>query len=136
MNSSPSILHHANPRKQGDSGLGLAIGWYASRGQTVCVPLTDSQDYDLIADDSTGPRRVQVKTTTYRTKYDVYEVGLRVKGGNQSGAGAVKYFDPSTVDELFVLTSDGEMYLIPADEVRAKSALCLGAKVEKYRIAW
>jgi hypothetical protein len=33
-----------NPRKQVDVGLGRAIGWFASNGYTVALPLTDSQD--------------------------------------------------------------------------------------------
>jgi len=39
---------HRNTKKQGDAGVGMAIGWCVSVGWTVCVPLTDSQEYDLV----------------------------------------------------------------------------------------
>ena len=42
-----SLRGQKNSKKQGDIGLGIAIGWFATQGYTVCVPLTDSQDYDL-----------------------------------------------------------------------------------------
>ena len=29
-----------NSKKQGDVGMGVAIGWFAADGYTVCVPLT------------------------------------------------------------------------------------------------
>lgn len=45
------MLRQHNPKKQGDAGLGVAIGWFTTHGYTMSVPLTDSQDYDLIVDD-------------------------------------------------------------------------------------
>ena len=32
--------------------MGIAIGYFVAQGYTVSVPLTDSQDYDLIIDTS------------------------------------------------------------------------------------
>jgi hypothetical protein len=42
------LTGHKNTKKQGD--VGLAIGWFTSQGHTVCVHLTDSQDYDLVVE--------------------------------------------------------------------------------------
>ena len=39
-----------NSKAQGDIGLSQAIAYFAKEGYTVCIPLTDSQDYDLIVE--------------------------------------------------------------------------------------
>lgn len=53
-----------NSKQQGDVGLGAAIGWFTSKGYTVCIPLTDSQDYDLVVETKGKLEKVQVKTTS------------------------------------------------------------------------
>lgn len=121
------IQRTSNPRKQGDAGLGLAIGWFASAGYTVCVPLTDSQDYDLIIDDGTL-KRVQVRTCTAEERSGIYSVGLRVKGGNRSGTGKTKHFDSTKVEAVFAVLGNGDMYFVPSSKITAKSVLSLGGK--------
>jgi len=69
---------YKNSKKQGDAGLGVAIGWYATKGTTVCLPLTDSQSYDLIADEDDKLKKVQVKTSTYQRR-GRFVVGLKPK---------------------------------------------------------
>lgn len=39
-----------NSKKQGDIGMYYAMAYYAKLGWTVSVPVTDSQDYDLVVD--------------------------------------------------------------------------------------
>lgn len=107
--------------------MGLAVGWFASAGYTVCIPLTDSQDYDLIVDNGT-PQRVQVRTCTREQRPGVYDVGLRVQGGNRTGTGRTKYFDPEKVDAVFAIVGSGEMYFVPSSEITARSVLSLGGK--------
>ena len=34
----------------GNAALGTAIGYFTNAGYTVSIPLTDTQDYDLIVD--------------------------------------------------------------------------------------
>jgi hypothetical protein len=123
-----------NPREQGLIGLTDAIAWFGGRGWAVCLPLIDSQPYDLVVDDGTQLQRVQVKTTTCRSRSGHYVVQLVTSGGNQSFH-TKKAFDPSTSDLLYVLTDDGERYLIPTAAISARSGLTLGAKVASYRIA-
>lgn len=54
----------ANPRKQGNAGLGIAIAYLSRIGADVAIPLTDTRRYDLIiVHDDDGMERVQVKTT-------------------------------------------------------------------------
>jgi hypothetical protein len=121
-----------NPKKQGDVGLGAAIAWFTCNGYTVCLPLTDSQEYDLVVDNGTL-KRVQVKTTRNRSKYGVFEVELRTKGGNKSGT-TTKMFDGSKVDLLFVLTDDGDQYLFPTDILGVRNRLSLGKEYEGMKL--
>ena len=123
-----------NPRKQGDVGLGQAVGWFAANGYTVALPLTDSQDYDLIVDNGEQLLRVQVRTTRVRRPTGIYEVGLRVKGGNLSGAGRVKHFDPGRVELLYVLTESGDQYVIPTGTITNRSSVNLGVKYRMYQV--
>lgn len=39
-----------NSKKQGDIGMCYAMAYFSKIGYTVSVPITDSQDYDLIVD--------------------------------------------------------------------------------------
>jgi hypothetical protein len=126
------LREYKNTKKQGDAGLGVAIAWFTTQGFGVSIPLTDSQDYDLVIDDGTL-KRVQVKTTTFKTEYGVYFVSLTVKGGNRTSAGLIKKFDKAKVDLLFVVTKDGESYLIPSGDVDTQT-LNLGEKYEKFRL--
>lgn len=123
---------HKNSKKQGDVGVGVAIGWFASQGHTVCIPLTDSQDYDLVVDMG-GLWRVQVKTTTC-IKKGKYEATLRVCGGNRSGTGRVKKFSAASVDFVFVLTGGWDKYLIPSKVIDGKGAVSLCSRYEQYRV--
>ena len=121
-----------NSRKQGDVGLGAAIAWFTLQGYTVCVPLTDSQKYDLITEFDGGLQKIQVKTTRFVCG-GKYTVSIKTCGGNRSG-NRIYVFDNSLVDYLFVLTEEGTKYLIPAIDIKATSGITLGEKYNKYII--
>jgi PD-(D/E)XK endonuclease len=130
----PVFLRSVNPRKQGDSGMGIAIGWFACAGYTVCVPLTDSQPYDLIVDDGEhGLQRVSVKTTTRTHPNGTYRVGLRTQGGNKSQF-KIRPFDQAVVDLLFVACDNGDRFLLPVGEFQVTNEITLGMKYEQFRI--
>ena len=122
-----------NSKKQGDIGVGEAITFFIKRGQTVLFPLSDSEPYDLAFDDGTKLNKVQVKTTSSKTPYGVYQTNLRVLGGNQSFH-TVKEFDASKVDFLFILAEDGNRYLVPSVEIKTKTYFNLGSKAKKYKL--
>ncbi len=113
-------MNFKNTKKQGDWGLGIAIGYFAQEGVTVYLPLTDSQDYDLVIDVQSevardkGLKKVQVKTTTHKAPSGNYYVSLTTKGGNRSGINKIKNFDNKNVDFVFIVTGDGTKYFIPA----------------------
>ncbi len=123
---------HRNTKKQGDAGLGIAIGWFSEQGLTVSVPLTDSQDYDLLVDSLDGLDRVQVKTTSYIRK-GKYEVSLSVKGGNKTRQ-KTKRLDPTKVDSVYVITADGDKYWIPVTCLGGYGSIVLGDSYTPFRV--
>lgn len=123
-----------NSKKMGDVGMGYAIAYFARQCWTVSIPITDSQEYDLVVDDGNGLKSVQVKTVHNKSKYGSYRVDLRTTGGNQSYSYAKK-FDPNLVDLLFVLTGSGDKYLIPTCTMDSKrSTINVGKNTEQYKI--
>ena len=125
------MLNQRNSKKQGDVGLGIAIGWFTSKGYCVNVPLSDSQEYDLVVDIEGKLNKVQIKTTTAKTESGKYKAGWRTGGGNQSFITS-KLFNPQIVDYLFILTAEGTKYFIPCVEIINESSITLGKKYDKY----
>jgi hypothetical protein len=123
-----------NSKAQGDIGLAIAIAWFAQNGYRVSIPLTDSQDYDLVVEYEGHFHGVQVKTTYHRRETGNYLLNLRVTGGNRSGTGRIKYFNPDVVDYLFVVTDMGEKYFIPSSAISARNAISLCDKYAEYRV--
>jgi hypothetical protein len=122
-----------NSKSQGQIGVGSAINYYTSIGYTVCIPLLDNQDYDLIVDSGVKLLKVQVKTTKQLTSYGIPIVNLRVCGGNQSYSTS-KVFDSSSVDLVYVLCSNGDRYNIPSTEIKAKNSFNLGESYRDFKI--
>lgn len=122
-----------NSKKQGDVGLGDAIAYFCANSYTVCIPLTDSQDYDLVVEKDSILSRVQVKTVWSKSDHGVYRVNLKVCGGNRTFQ-KIKNFDSSKVDFVFVLTNDNERYLIQTWPEMPKTSINLGKEYEKFKI--
>lgn len=114
------VLDHKNSNMQGCAGLGKAIAHFTSLGYIVCLPLNDSQPYDLVIDDDSILHRVQVKTSK-QIRRDKYVVGLRTTYRHTR-----ENFDPSKYDLLFIALGDGREYLIPTSEVKTKTSLTIG----------
>lgn len=123
-----------NSKKQGDVGLGQTISWACRMGYTVCLPLTDSQDYDLIVDAEEKIYRVQVKTTKCKAPSGFYVADLRVNGGNRSGTGKSKKLDPSRVDALFIVCDDGAEYFVPVWASMPCSMITMNEDFAKHRV--
>jgi hypothetical protein len=126
------LKEHKSPGKQGDAGLGVAIGWFATHGYTVCVPLTDSQEYDLVVEDRWGFKRVQVKTCRFSPK-KAKNAGLQVELRTKSGRWDKVKKLSAKLEFLFVAT-DKDLYLIPASVVKGKTGICLGKKYDSFKI--
>ena len=127
-----------NSKKRGDAGLGQAIGYFTAKGISVSLPLTDSQDYDLVVDlDIEGLKKVQVKTTSSKTETGTYKVALRVCGGNSKKNFVRKKADQIDYDYLFVLCDNGKMFFIPkADMKGVKTYVQLGKAYGRYEVVY
>lgn len=121
--------------KQGNVGLAYAIAYYSKLGYTISIPLTDSQDYDVIVDTGNTLLKVQVKTTTCEKDNGNYQLNLKVSGGNQSGTGKVKTFDQNKCDLIFAMTEQFEFYSIPRTEISATSSISLGEKYLPFKVS-
>lgn len=122
-----------NSKKQGDWGLGRAIAYFTLNEYTVSVPLTESQDYDLVVDKD-SLKKVQVKTSeqiSRKTNFPI--VNLRTCGGNQSYQTA-KDFDPSKVDAIFVTTVGHGDYYIPTERFTATTTLTLDTRFNDCKV--
>lgn len=116
---------------QGNMGLGKAIEYFTSQGITVALPLNDTQKYDLIADFNGGLQRVSVKTSRFSRTGTSYEVALKNSGG-ASGKSVIRNFDNTSCDYVFIYTADEKTYLIPSEEIDAKSGITVGNKYTEY----
>ena len=116
-----------NTKTQGDIGLGKAIAWFMSEGYSVFVPLSENQSYDLVVEKEGKLQRVEVKTSGYiPAGKNYYEVKLATYYLLSSGT-KKKHFNPDNSDLVFIHLLDGRSYLIPTDEVQAKSSLVISS---------
>ena len=125
-----------NSKVQGDAGLGKAISYFTQQGLTVAIPLTDSQDYDLIVEIDGTLQRIQVKTGTMlaKNKKQTPLIFTVVNGGNKTGSTA-KYVPEQNWDYLFCWhITVNETYLIPKENITAKSQLNLSDRYKDFLI--
>lgn len=117
---------------QGNMGLGKAIEYFTSIQCPISIPLNDTQPYDLIVDFNGKLNKIQVKTTRNLSVNNTYTVNLRSSGGNRTGKARDVPFDNNSCDYLFVYSGDEKIYLIPSNEIWAKTAMRLGKEWEKF----
>jgi hypothetical protein len=102
----------------------MAAAWFALRGGAVSFP-AEPTVYDLLVDAPDGISRVQVKTTTFCTKY-----GWAVGVGHHPDTHAKKRghrvaYDPDVIDLFFIIDGDLTMYLIPSRAIAGRLQVVL-----------
>ena len=128
------LKEQKNSRHQGDVGLGTAIAWFVKNGYTVCLPISESQRFDLVVDGPDGLQKVEIKTTYHKAPSGNYKVMLKTCGGNQSWNKVSVKFDIKNKDLLlFILTNSGQKYLMPATEAN-ETAVTLCERYDKYKV--
>lgn len=120
-----------NSVTKGNFGLGVAVAFFTSKGYVVSLPLNDNQDYDLVVDNG-ALMKIQVKTTFSKNKSDNYKVYLRTIGSSTTGVKSIKYFTECKCDYLFIVTSNGDMYMISKSDVTQKTQINLSKDKEIY----
>ena len=119
-------------KEKGNTGLGMAIAYYTSNGYIVSLPLNDTQDYDLIVEKNNKLRRVQVKSTSCKTKYGVYQVALKSCGGTIGKT--YKTIINTNIEDIFIFLEDKSMYIIPKEEIKNRATLNICEKYIKYKV--
>lgn len=120
-------------KEKGNSGLGMAIAYFTTKGYTVSIPLNDTQDYDLVIEKSNKLNTVQVKATGCKTKCNIYQVALKSCGGTKGRE--YKTVVNTDIDYIFILDAEQKMYLIPKKDIVNKSTINLGKRTEQYRVS-
>jgi hypothetical protein len=125
---------YTNTKKQGDAGLGHAIAHFTQMGLTVAIPLTDSQDYDLIVEIDGCLKKVQVKTgTTYSSNGKSPIIYASVSGGNKSGNFKIKGISEQDWDLVYCWhIVENKKYLIPKDKLSTNGQINLGIKYVEF----
>jgi hypothetical protein len=118
---------------QGNFGLGKAIEYFTSHSIPVCIPLNDTQKYDLVVDMDGKLARVSVKTSRFKESKTSYAVLLKNCGG-ASGKGKIRNFDNKSCDYVFILTGDNRTYLIPSNKIETKAGIAIGNKYTEYEV--
>lgn len=116
-------MEFSNNKNKGRAGISLAIAYFGSNGYTVCIPLDDTQDYDLVVEKDGLFQSVQCKATGNKHKYGRFDLSLKNSGGTKGKVyGRVV---ESKVDLLFAITSEKTMYLIPIKDIPNLNNLAL-----------
>lgn len=103
----------------------LAAAWFILCGWDVSWPLEPSR-FDLLVSRGVETRRIQVKTTTVRVgeAWKVYLSNTRSQR---------RTYDPSEIDDFFVITADLDLYLIPLQAVGGLHAIHLSG-YERFKV--
>ena len=112
----------SNSQSQGNVGMGQAIAYYTSLGYTVCLPMNDCQEYDLVVEYPDGLKKVQVKTTRYKNRQGNYTVNLRTMGGSHK---ANTYKVPNNYDILWAINELGEVKVWTKEELDGKQSVSM-----------
>ena len=126
-------MNFSSNKEKGNSGLGMAIAYFSTKGYTVSIPLNDTQDYDLVVEKDNRLQRVQVKATGCIGKCGNYQVALKSCGGTRGTT--YKTILETNIDLVFILTAKKEIYLIPKDRISNVSTLSLCDKYKKYKVS-
>ncbi len=62
------MIEQTTTLRQGGVGLARAIYEYQKTGYTVCIPLIDAQDYDLVIEKDGTFHSVQCRTTSVKAR--------------------------------------------------------------------
>lgn len=119
-------------KEKGKASLGIAIGYFSVNGYTVSIPLNDTQDYDLIIEKDGILKTVQIKSTSCKTKYGIYQVSLKSCGGTRGET--YKTVIDTNVDLLCIITDNIDIYLIPIKDIKNLSTINLCTKYNSYKV--
>lgn len=86
----------------------------------------------MLIDKCNKINEVQVKSTSCKTKYGVYQVALKSCGGTKGKN--YKTLIDTNVDELFVCIDNLDIYIIPIQKITNRTTLNLYKKISEYKV--
>ncbi len=101
----------------------LAATWFMICGRNVAFPV-GPDIYDLLVDMPDGPKRVQVKTTTFKGK-DGWLVQIGRRPYSTGNNGLLVPYDPEVIELFFIVDGDLTMYLIPSRVIAGRVQILL-----------
>jgi hypothetical protein len=101
----------------------LAAAWFRLCGRNVAFP-AEPENYDLLVDMPGGLKRVQVKTTTFKSK-DGWLVQIGRRPYSKGNNALLVPYDPEIVELFFIVDGDLAMYLIPSRVVAGRVQILL-----------
>lgn len=115
-------------KDKGRAGFSLAIAYFGANGYTVCLPINDTQWYDMIVEKDGVMQTVQCKFTGSKAN----EVYLRSCGGSNG-----KVYDnvlDHPLDLLFCADKNKNLFLIPMKDLREAGNTSIITLRTKYNI--
>ncbi len=125
-----------NPNQQFNIAKAFAISWFMRNGYQISLPLDIHLPYDLLIDHNDGIiKKVKISSTSYKNPYGNYDLNLRSIVCNYYGMPAIKKFNSSIIDYLFVDCDHKEFYLIPATSILTSTKITLSCFLS-YKVLW
>jgi hypothetical protein len=116
-----------NSKRKGSIAVGEAISYFLQNNESVFLPVSDCDKYDLVVDKKSAFKKIQCKYSNDKTQGGGFILDLRTFGGYREKTYHNKYLKDD-FDLLFIYCSDGSRYLIPAENVWDKSQIVVGNK--------
>ncbi len=101
----------------------LAACWFALCGFGAAIPI-EPEVYDLLVSTPQGIRRVQVKTTTYRSEAG-WQVGVGRRPYSIGNREPLAPYDPELIDWFFIVDGNMDIYLIPSQVIGGRVSILL-----------
>jgi hypothetical protein len=101
----------------------LAATWFMLCGRNVAFPV-EPDTYDLLVDMPDGPKRVQVKTTTFKSK-DGWMVQIGRRPYSMGNNALLVPYDPEIIELFFIVDGDLAIYLIPSRVIAGRVQILL-----------
>lgn len=106
-----------------DAATMLAAFWFSLCGFGTAIPV-EPAIYDLLVSTPDGIKRIQVKTTTYKSKSG-WQVAVGRRPYSPGNRERLVPYDPGLIDWFFIVDGDLTMYLIPSQVIAGRVQILL-----------
>jgi len=106
-----------------EAATSLAACWFALCGFGIAIPI-EPVVFDLLVSTTEGIKRVQVKTTTYKSKLG-WQVGVGRRPYSVGNREPLVPYDPELIDWFFIVDGDLNIYLIPSQVIGGRVSILL-----------